>query len=194
MLYFLNSYLYYYESYFTDCVEMAAGGKKRGYAFFILNVGDRENNDTYFTYRDGADNDLLYFQKTFLENGMGFEWINKGAELHRNVKVNKWNHLKGMTKTRKDERSQKGTKLNSKSCCLKCHIKSLDYSDCEYVLFAISSHGREIKELEIEFIDGMVSLSDFLDAFSDANCPTLKGIPRLLILEACRVASKTKGW
>lgn len=141
-------------------------------------------NDDDFIQRLGAENDASYLQATFGQGGMGFEWKNQSAAWHLNLSADKWDHR---------IREPKGNE-NRAECCLRCHIQSLDYSDSEYFLLAISSHGREIRETEIIFSDcKCVCLSEIYEALSDVNCPTLKGKPKILVLQVCRVASREKG-
>ena len=158
--------------------------KKRGFAFFIVNINDRSTQSSTgstFAERLGAQNDPPNLDMTFGMQGMGFDWVNQHPDWHMDLTVDKWDHTLG---------ASNGNQVDKSKCCLKCHIQSLDHSDCEYFLLAISSHGKEITEPEVIFSDNKsVYLSEIIAAISDTNCPTLAGKPRIIILQVCRVTS-----
>lgn len=179
----------------------ANGVKKRGYAFFILNVGTKPEptdkslrepqTNTLFEYREGAEKDLDYLQSAFVQPGMGFEWANSSPEWYRDLTADKWDHGEKKTGKRANRKLNNDAIQNTELCCLKCHIQSLDYSDCEYFLLAIASHGNEIRETEIQFINNkFVPLSKIYDVLESVE--ELKSIPKILILQICRVASESK--
>lgn len=81
-----------------------------------------------------------------------------------------------------------------------------DHSDSDCFVLAISSHGDEklVKEKSKQFkkkcredvvfcTDRPLTTREIVQAFSDSNCPSLKGKPRLFFLQACRGTSLDEG-
>ncbi|XP_060565416.1 uncharacterized protein LOC132724553 [Ruditapes philippinarum] len=81
---------------------------------------------------------------------------------------------------------------DKKDCkCMSCKIQSIDHSDAECFVLAISTHGVQVDgKQEICFSDDLfanrVTLSDVIKTLNDDNCKTLVGKPRIIILSMCR--------
>ncbi|KAK3593301.1 hypothetical protein CHS0354_031360 [Potamilus streckersoni] len=79
--------------------------------------------------------------------------------------------------------------------------KDSDHSRMDSFAFVISSHGNEIenprngkKEHAIYCSDDQyIFTNDILEMFSDENCPSLKGKPKLFFIQACRGANTDSG-
>ena len=171
---------------------MATGGRsdhgqeihKQGYAVFIVNIDKRGNNgDFKFEERKGAREDLN-IQSVFLQ--LGFEWINETPHWHESLPLERWDH----------RFKEENVREPPDQCCLCCRIQAQDHSNSKCFVLVISSHGRELtgRETEIIFSDGRsVRLTEILEVLNDENCPSLRGKPRLIILQACRSNFKDKG-
>lgn len=75
--------------------------------------------------------------------------------------------------------------------CLCCKIQNTDHSKSECFVLAISTHGLLVDgNQEICFSDDMFGnwtrLSEIIDVLNDDNCKTLKGKPRIILLQLCR--------
>lgn len=73
--------------------------------------------------------------------------------------------------------------------------QTMDHTDCDCFMFMISTHGLEQKnpmkgsQLDHALVcadDRLIFTSTIMEMFSDANCPTLKGKPKIFIIQACR--------
>ncbi|XP_025101988.1 caspase-3-like isoform X2 [Pomacea canaliculata] len=83
---------------------------------------------------------------------------------------------------------------------LRCILKGIaeeDHTDADCFVLAISSHGDEIiqklpkdkKQVRQDVVfctDFFMQTRDLVFAFSDSQCPTLTGKPRLFFIQACR--------
>lgn len=148
-----------------------------GYAAFVVNIESKGNIGTSeFKTRSAAREDIGNLQTVFTET-LGLEWINKHRYSHESLSLTQWDHRKG-----------KSTDSSNDECdCLRCHIARLDHSKSKCFVLAISSHGRELTETEIFFSDGKsLRLTEVFEALNDKNCPSLKGKPRIIILQVCR--------
>jgi hypothetical protein len=147
---------------------MSTSNKIRGYAVVIVN--EKEVDNSRFKERKGASNDSDFIQASFC-NKLGFKWLNQSQS--RDLKKSQWIH------------SGKSTK----ECdCLTCKIQKTDHSKSESFLLVISTHGREEEGQQlIRFSDGKkIYLADVIDTLSDDKCPSLVGIPRIVVLQVCR--------
>lgn len=78
--------------------------------------------------------------------------------------------------------------------CITCKLRQSegDFKNCECFVLAISSHGT--RELLDGYMEQRIMLSDtyllplrrIIDVLSDASCPSLKGVPRVILLDVCR--------
>lgn len=167
--------------------------KKAGFAILIVNIQpidraeeEESGKEALFTYRDGAEDEISNMQLAF--EGLGFEWVNKEREWHRDLTIDKWDHR------RKQEATNKTQSDTVIECCLVCRIQKLNHSDYENFVLAFASHGKEVDETEIMFCDGeSLYLSEIYNVLSDKNCPSLQGKPKILVLAVCRVASNNPG-
>jgi hypothetical protein len=84
--------------------------------------------------------------------------------------------------------------VDKKDCkCMSCKIQTIDHSNAECFVLAISTHGVQVDgKQEICFSDDLfgyisrVKLSDIIKTLNDDNCKTLVGKPRIIILSMCR--------
>jgi len=166
---------------------MAGNSRPLLEAILISNVGSEE---TKFRFRKGGLKNYENMQMVFAK-GFGFKQINAFKGMNTDVLVNKYYHnaaKKGEPVTPHDQ------------CCLKCLIKAHDFSQTDCFLFCISTHGfQKDGKSFVKFLDGpntrnpKVNVNNIIDLFSDANCPTLAGKPRILIFDACRSDKKFPG-
>lgn len=59
----------------------------------------------------------------------------------------------------------------------------MDHSDNDCICITVMTHG---KEESISSFDKDYPLSQLTEFFTDENCPTLKGKPRMFFIQACR--------
>ncbi|XP_052802600.1 uncharacterized protein LOC128233093 [Mya arenaria] len=155
-----------------------------GAAIFFCNYGTDDNTcSNNFKFRENCAKDLDNVQSVFIKS-LRFDWLNED-KLNRNLFINDWDHTKN-TASGKRENCGK---------CLKCLIINKDFSNYKYLVLAISSHGLSRKgEQYVHFLSSteptMLSLSEVLATLSDTQCPTLKGKPRIVIVQACRTDSE----
>lgn len=154
--------------------------KPPGYAMLVVNTNPKGDSGKFeFKIREGANEDSANLQLVFIEK-LGFKWLNQ--DCHEDVTTLQWDHRKG---------KQLAPGPEGDCQCLRCRIIYTDHTDSKYFVLAISSHGREITETEIIFSDGnSIHLSEIFEALNDVNCPTLKGKPRIIILQVCRAMYK----
>lgn len=171
--------MFYFRS--KDSAVMAEGGVEApqssiGGAMFVVNY-EAQRKDLPFKPRPGAESDYKVYKHLFVEN-LGFQWLNEGT--HLNLNVSQWDHKRG-------DSSEGAEKPQSSKCCLRCKIESYDFSGQKAFVLTFSSHGRQKNgETYINFIDGDVSMSEIYQALSDECVPSLKGIPRIIMVQACR--------
>jgi len=180
---------------------MAGNSRPLLEAILISNVGSEGVNlnpvasegsmETKFRFRKGGLKNYENMQMVFAK-GFGFKQINACCNMNTDVLVNKYYH----------KAAKKGVKpvTPHDQCCLKCLIKAHDFSQTDCFLFCISTHGfQKDGESFVKFLDGpntrnpKVNVNNIIDLFSDANCPTLAGKPRILIFDACRSDKKFPG-
>lgn len=177
----------------------SATKKNRGYAVSIVNIDPLEMDKKFnkeldqeldrelveisdrvfsgFPKRNGAKQDSINLQSII--HHLDFECIN--ANYNENLSISDWDHRV------KSRFSKAGTTYTSQNCCISCHIQSLNHSNSECFLLAISSHGQEITEPEIFFSDNnTLKLSQIFETLNNENCPSLAGKPKIILLQACR--------
>ena len=158
----------------------------RGYAVIITNKEfpaiDLPNKASEYPTRYGAgvDNDNLRF---IFCTKLKFQLLENKTFMDVNQTPSKrlpfWIHDKPIT--------------NKADCkCLSCKIQTTDHSGTDCFVLAISTHGVQKKgEQEIWFSDDFAArdrlkLTDIIQTLNDDNCETLKGKPRIIILNMCR--------
>ncbi|XP_053392916.1 uncharacterized protein LOC123542923 [Mercenaria mercenaria] len=169
----------------------------RGYAVLITNKDFRWINLPILAYpgkkvsdptRRGADEDDTNLQYVF-DTKLRFQLLDNRT--YKNVykypyetfDVPFWIHNKP---------SEQAPPINQAQCkCLSCRIQMTDHSKTDCFVLAISTHGVQVDgEQEIcfsdEYLADRVTLSDVIETLSDENCPTLRGKPRIIILNLCR--------
>lgn len=150
--------------------------RNNGHAVFINNIKAKGNDGKFeFSFREGANEDTSNLQNVFITN-LRMKWLN--SDCFDSLTTEQWDHRK----------SKNAPQVNEDSCrCIRCLIKHTDHSLSKCFVLAISSHGREVTETEIIFSDGnSILLTEILEALNDANCPSLAGKPRIIILNTCR--------
>ncbi|XP_053389351.1 caspase-6-like [Mercenaria mercenaria] len=142
----------------------------RGYAVIIVN--EKPVAGSKFKERKGGAKDADNLQRAFCTK-LKFKWLNQGQG--RDLKKSEWIHSAEVAPP-------------SNCDCITCKIQNTNHENSECFLLVLSSHGGEVKgEQQIRFSDGgAVKLSEIINALSDEKCPSLKGKPRILILQACR--------
>jgi hypothetical protein len=168
---------------------MAEGGvpvgrNKPGYAALVVNIESVRPDLNDFRPRPSAREDITNLLHIF--NKLGLTCINESSSDHTNLTVGQWDHNRASNHTNSD--------VENCGACLRCKIRSKDHSESRCFFLAMSSHGREITETEVMFSDEeSVKLTEIFDALSDKNCPSLKGIPRIILILACRGNFKDPG-
>ncbi|KAL3875337.1 hypothetical protein ACJMK2_033295 [Sinanodonta woodiana] len=150
----------------TDSDQYDFSHPKRGYAVLIVN-----QNFSRLDARDGAEVDVE--NTTMVLERLGF--------IIKNEKVFNLDKQSALTVLR--------------------DAKYADHSKMDSFAFIISSHGNEIanprngkKEHAVYFSDDRyIFTNDILEMFSDENCPSLKGKPKLFFIQACRGTNTDSG-
>ncbi|WAR30652.1 CASP2-like protein, partial [Mya arenaria] len=175
----------------VDDEDIAPSWRPRGYACILVNIeGVGTSGECVFKKREGALEDYMYLRRTFCDRGgIELKQLNTRSHWYKNITLEKWDRRKTSDSTNKSLH-----KSDPAECCLQCLIKSTDFTGSEAFVFAISSHGEEVgNQPSIILSDGnKIYLSEIIDTLSDKNCPTLRNIPRILILQACRTNSKAE--
>ncbi|XP_052770173.1 uncharacterized protein LOC128209939 [Mya arenaria] len=180
-----------------DVEGIASPGRRpRGYACLLVNIERVGTRGEYtFKTREGAIKDFTCLRETFCERGgIEYQQLNEGPHRCQNITLEKWDHEKRNESTVKSLHKPVEAFKPDPQCCLKCLIKSTDFTGTEAFVFAISSHGEEVGNQPLIILsDGnKIYLSEIIDTLSDKNCPTLRDIPRILILQACRTNTKAE--
>lgn len=134
---------------------------QRGYMLAIVNdVFVRQSP------RDGAHWDLIKMKE--IARKFGFRSLN-------------YNYERNLTK------SETLYQLNK--------ARHTDHSDCDCFVFMISTHGLEhqnaLKHGKNDHAlvcadDQLIYTSTIMEMFNDTNCPTLRGKPKIFLIQACR--------
>ncbi|XP_053386794.1 caspase-3-like [Mercenaria mercenaria] len=150
----------------SDCYKFTY--PKRGYLLLVIN--EKFYNQAS---RKGADLDLLKMKK--VAKKIGFQTLNKGAETNL-------------------------TKAETMNWLLKAQDTDHSTSDC--FMFMISTHGLEqqnprkgglVDHALVCADDQLIFTSTIIEMFSETNCPSLKGKPKIFIIQACRGTSVDHG-
>ncbi|KAL3875335.1 hypothetical protein ACJMK2_033386 [Sinanodonta woodiana] len=138
----------------------------RGYAIIIVN-----QYFTRFYPRNGADVDLLKTRELLQKLG----YFNKNIERHNLDKES--------------------------TLAILQDAKDTDHSKLDSFALIFSSHGNEMehprsgKKEHVIYCsdDQFIFTGDILEMFSDENCPSLKGKPKLFFIQACRGTNADDG-
>ncbi|XP_052800195.1 caspase-3-like isoform X1 [Mya arenaria] len=149
-----------------------------GGVVLMVNVGGSSKS---FRHRKGAEKDFDKLHEVMVET-LGLTLIN--TEVNRDLCIADWDHSY-------DEREEKPGHPPENCRCIRCTIASFDFSESKCFVFAIGSHGYlKNGRLMVQFLDKTkrvdVSVNEMIDALSDKNCPSLKDIPRVVVVQACR--------
>jgi len=157
---------------------------RKGYLLSIVNV-KWESYD-----RPGAEKDAKLMVKVFRDT-FGLECIYSdvvsvsshgqgdiGDQFYKNLGTKEFNH-----------RLQKGPKSENLSMtvcpCISCQLRDKDFNGYDCLVLTISSHGLELDgEAMVSCVDG--NLLPISEIYKAINCPSLKGKPKILIIEVCR--------
>ncbi|XP_067672898.1 caspase-3-like isoform X1 [Haliotis asinina] len=138
------------------------GHSQRGVALIVCN-----ENFQHMQSRAGADLDAESFYKIFRK--LGFEDIRTKYDM-TDVEMRHWFTA----------------------------VSQEDHSQCDCLAVAITSHGEKYSQVDPKrynvLIDrdtilgsqGAVYTEELVEMFSDRNCPSLTGKPRIFLLQACR--------
>lgn len=159
-----------------------------GRVVIVVNTGDQKHFEQCkiksgkscstckkFLYRKGSEEDLTNLICLF-QSLLGFEWINSET-LNSNLMFNEWTH--------KDKNSD--FDLHKCGKCLECLITTRNYTDTDYFVLAISSHGGVDKitnDPYIKLTDG--ETCDVKDILTLLDHQQLSNVNKILILQACR--------
>ncbi|WAR19460.1 hypothetical protein MAR_001298 [Mya arenaria] len=132
-----------------DVEGIASPGRRpRGYACLLVNIERVGTRGEYtFKTREGAIKDFTCLRETFCERGgIEYQQLNEGPHRCQNITLEKWDHEKRNESTVKSLHKPVEAFKPDPQCCLKCLIKSTDFTGTEAFVFAISSHGEEVAE------------------------------------------------
>ncbi|WAR03047.1 hypothetical protein MAR_009605 [Mya arenaria] len=163
-----------------------------GKAVMVVNAGERSNPPYGFRYREGAQKD--WDNMCSVLNDLGFERLNKERERSYNVSLSRWDHTKtrdGVGHAQGNTHPPHAENPPSETCCLKCLIQHHDFGLASSFAFYISTHGvQERGVLSVQFLSDYentydsITVKEIVQTMS--SNPTLKAIPKILIVQACR--------